>query len=263
MAEPLLEQTLAGNIDQPWLELEALAASGDSEGIEAYLGQLSGVDAMRALLNLPTEQQATILAALSPKAAAVVLDDIPHIHAADLVERLEPIDAAVILESMPVEEQADLIGDIRTKSADAILSEMEPTAAGGVRNLVQHDPDTAGGLMRAEVFSFPAVATVGDVLTELTKSRFRKSCGSGQSADEEHDGGGVEEGAGRGDGGLEVLCQSPVAVDPGEEALHDPAARLDGEADLIGAFAHDLDGDHGGRGDLLAGVAAVGKDLSR
>ncbi len=80
------------------------------------------------------------------------------------------------------------------------------------------------------------------------KSRFRKSCGSGQSADEEHDGGGVEEGAGRGDGGLEVLCQSPVAVDPGEEALHDPAARLDGEADLIGAFAHDLDGDHGGRG---------------
>ena len=30
---------------------------------------------------------------------------------------------------------------------------------------------------------------------------------------------------------------------------------------LIGAFAHDLDGDHGGRGDLLAGVAAVGKDL--
>ena len=95
----------------------------------------------------------------------------------------------------------------------------------------------------------------------MTKSRFRKSCGSDQSAEEEHDGGGVEEGAGRGDGGLEILCQSPVAVDPGEEALHDPAARLDGEADLIGAFAHDLDGDHGGRGDLLAGVAAVGKDL--
>ena len=68
----------------------------------------------------------------------------------------------------------------------------------------------------------------------MIKSRFRKSCGSGQSADEEHDGGGVEEGAGRGDGGLEVLCQSPVAVDPGEEALHDPAARLDGEAGLIG-----------------------------
>ena len=99
------------------------------------------------------------------------------------------------------------------------------------------------------------------VFLNRLKSRFRKSCGSDQSAEEEHDGGGVEEGAGRGDGGLEVLCQSPVAVDPGEEALHDPAARLDGEADLIGAFAHDLDGDHGGRGDLLAGVAAVGKDL--
>ena len=68
-------------------------------------------------------------------------------------------------------------------------------------------------------------------LKDVSESRFRKSWGSGQSANEEHDGGGVEEGAGRGDGGLEVLCQSPVAVDPGEEALHDPAARLDGEAD--------------------------------
>ena len=96
---------------------------------------------------------------------------------------------------------------------------------------------------------------------EVSQSRFRKSCGSGQSADEEHDGGGVEEGAGRVDGGLEVLCQSPVAVYPGEEALHDPTARLDGEANLIGPFAHDLNGDHSGRGDLLAGVAAVGKDL--
>ena len=57
------------------------------------------------------------------------------------------------------------------------------------------------------------------------------------------------------------FASRPVAVDPGEEALHDSAARLDGEADLIGAFAHDLDGDHGGHGDLLAGVAAVGKDL--
>ena len=105
------------------------------------------------------------------------------------------------------------------------------------------------------------LSSIVELIISYSKSRFRKSCGSGQSADEEHDGGGVEEGAGRGDGGLEVLCQSPVAVDPGEEALHDPAARLDGEADLIGAFAHDLDGDHGGRGDLLAGVAAVGKDL--
>ena len=34
---------------------------------------------------------------------------------------------------------------------------------------------------------------------------------------EEHDGGGVEEGAGGGDESLEVPGEAPVAVDPGEE----------------------------------------------
>ena len=34
------------------------------------------------------------------------------------------------------------------------------------------------------------------IVVAPSQSRFRKSCGSGQSADEEHDGGGVEEGAG-------------------------------------------------------------------
>jgi hypothetical protein len=35
---------------------------------------------------------------------------------------------------------------------------------------------------------------------------------------------------------------SPVAPDPGEGALDNPASRLNGEADLIGGLAHDLEG---------------------
>ena len=44
---------------------------------------------------------------------------------------------------------------------------------------------------------------------------------------------------------------------------HEPAARLDGEADLIGAFAHDLDGDHRGRGAAGSGKAAVPAPFAR
>jgi hypothetical protein len=38
--------------------------------------------------------------------------------------------------------------------------------------------------------------------------------------------------------------------------------RLLGEADLVGIFAHDFDGDQRGRGDLLRGISAVGEDAS-
>jgi hypothetical protein len=78
---------------------------------------------------------------------------------------------------------------------------------------------------------------------------------------EQHDGGGVEEGSGGFEGCLEVLGEAAVAADPGEEALDDPAPGLDGEADLVGVLANDLDGDGGGAGNPLPGVAAVGKDL--
>ena len=35
---------------------------------------------------------------------------------------------------------------------------------------------------------------------------------------------------------FEVLCQPSIAPDPREEPLHDPAPRVNSEADLIGDF---------------------------
>src|SRR5208337_1072220 len=42
--------------------------------------------------------------------------------------------------------------------------------------------------------------------------------------------------------------------------LDDPAPRVNGKADLIGVFSHDLDRDQCSLGDLLTGISAVGED---
>jgi hypothetical protein len=65
-------------------------------------------------------------------------------------------------------------------------------------------------------------------------------------------------GGGSGSTGATVLGEAAVAADPGEEALDDPGPGLDGEAYLVGVLANDLDGDGGGAGNPLPGVAAVG-----
>ncbi len=64
---------------------------------------------------------------------------------------------------------------------------------------------------------------------------------------------------GGGDGGLEVLCQASVAVDPGEEALDHPAPRQHLEAHLIGDLVDDLDGDASGVLDPLGAIGTVGE----
>src|SRR6266436_3008274 len=76
----------------------------------------------------------------------------------------------------------------------------------------------------------------------------------------QHDGCGVEEDACGADGGFEVLCQPPIAPNPREEPLDDPAPRINSEANLTGVLAHDLDRDQGGLRDLLARIPAVGED---
>jgi hypothetical protein len=52
----------------------------------------------------------------------------------------------------------------------------------------------------------------------------------------------------------------PIAPDPDEEPLDDPAPRVNSEADLIGVFfAQDLDRDQRGLGDLLTGIPAFAR----
>jgi hypothetical protein len=72
-----------------------------------------------------------------------------------------------------------------------------------------------------------------------------------EAPDEEHDGGGVEEGSGGIDGGFDVFGEASVSVDPGEEALDDPSSWEDDEADLIGDFPDDFDGNAGRRPDAV------------
>ena len=74
----------------------------------------------------------------------------------------------------------------------------------------------------------------------------------GPICDEEHDGGGVEEGAAEAMVASKSFASRRLRLIQAKKRSTTQRRRLDGEADLIGAFAHDLDGDHGGRGDLLA-----------
>ena len=45
-----------------------------------------------------------------------------------------------------------------------------------------------------------------------------------------------------------------ISPDPREEPLDDPTPRVNGEADLIGVLAHDLNRDQCSLGDLLTGI---------
>jgi magnesium transporter len=154
--------------ERPWDRLRDLALAGDRDALEAILEDLPASEAVRALLRLDPEDQQRLLTTLDPSDAAELIEDVPDHQAAEMVERLPAAEAASILQELQSDDQADLLGDIDKEEAEAILAEMAPEAAADVRRLVEYDPETAGGLMMAEVFAFDATATVRDVLNQLT-----------------------------------------------------------------------------------------------
>jgi len=154
--------------ERPWEALRELTLSGDRAALETFLGELPPGEAVRALFQLSREEQDRLLTTLDPSDAAELIDEVPDSQAADLVERLPAAEAASIIENLDSDDQADLIGDIHAEEAEAILAEMSPEAAEDVRRLVEHDPDTAGGVMMTEAFVFREGARVGDVLDQFT-----------------------------------------------------------------------------------------------
>jgi len=153
-----------------WQQLRRFAENGDEAGLRDFMSTLSSPEAVGAVLHLNIAEQRAILLALEPEDAAALLDEVPDVSAAQLVEALDPEQAASIIENLESDAQGDLLHDVPDDEAEAILARMEPAAAAEARELAKYDPDTAGGLMHTESFTFPSTATVGDVLDRLVSS---------------------------------------------------------------------------------------------
>ena len=68
---------------------------------------------------------------------------------------------------MPPDEAADVLGDLPEAKAQELINLMEKEEAEDVQELLEHEEDTAGGLMTTEYLAFPPDMTVEDAIREL------------------------------------------------------------------------------------------------
>lgn len=105
--------------------------------------------------SLDVETAAEALHELEPRVQAEIIDDMSQERASD------------ILEQMPPDEAADVLGDLPEKKAQELIGLMEKEEAEDVQELLEHEEDTAGGLMTTEYLAFPPDMTVEEAITEL------------------------------------------------------------------------------------------------
>ncbi|HZP58092.1 MAG TPA: CBS domain-containing protein [Dehalococcoidia bacterium] len=150
-----------------WREVEYLASDTPAVRLRATHFQLR---------RLRPQQLARILSALSKQEGAEVLSALDEEQAADTLEEMSTEEQAHFLSALPVERAADLIeemepdeaADILAKvpaaRAQELLERMEADESAAVRELLNYDPDTAGGAMTTNVFRIAPDAPVEEAL---------------------------------------------------------------------------------------------------
>jgi sporulation protein YlmC with PRC-barrel domain/CBS domain-containing protein len=114
----------------------------------------------------PAEREA-IFETIDSEAAADALSEVDPKMQASILEALEPEKAADIVEEMAPDEAADVLSEMEEETSEEILDEMDSAEKTDVRELLEFEEDTAGGMMNTEFVALHDQASVTDAMAAL------------------------------------------------------------------------------------------------
>jgi magnesium transporter len=114
------------------------------------LEDLHPADLADIMEDLSAAERQGIIASLDEETAAAVLAELDARLTTQIVEKMDPEKAADILEEMAPDAAADLLADLPKETFEELLEEMPGHEAAEVRELLEFDPATAGGMMNTD-----------------------------------------------------------------------------------------------------------------
>ncbi len=134
------------------------------------LEDLHPADIAEIMEQLSAAERQGIIASLDEETAAGVLAELDERLTTQIVEKLDPEKAADILEEMAPDAAADLLADLSKETSEELLHEMPGQEADDVRELLEFDPVTAGGMMNTD-FAFVGEASTRDEVLEWMRGQ--------------------------------------------------------------------------------------------
>ena len=101
---------------------------------------------------------------------ADVFEELDDEHQVEFLRERSDEEAAALLARMDSDDAADLLLELDQERRLPILNAMPTAAQAKVRSLLDHNPQTAGGMMNPDFVSMPTDATVADALGRVRAS---------------------------------------------------------------------------------------------
>ncbi len=153
----------------PWERIELLRqeqtpASPLSRVTGGHLGDLHPADIAQIVHQLTPNQGAHLLEGLNNETAADTMEEIDTDLQRDILANLPPERGAAILQAMSPDEIADLLARMPEERSEELLHLMKPEESEDVQDLLEYEPDTAGGLMTTDYVALSQGKTVAEAL---------------------------------------------------------------------------------------------------
>ncbi|MEP6693006.1 MAG: CBS domain-containing protein, partial [Gemmatimonadaceae bacterium] len=137
---------------------------GDPSDLAEMLSTMRAADVADAINRLDPPAAAKVLAALPFDLAGQVLDQPELEDKAKIFGALVPAAAAPLIEAMSADERADLFRRLSEPERARFIKLLGAETKKELERLLDHAPDTAGGIMTTEFVSAPGSWTVDETL---------------------------------------------------------------------------------------------------
>jgi magnesium transporter len=146
---------------------------GARANLARMFGKAYAVDAARTLTHLNEAERirlfSILLADCDSAHAAAILSEMDSNEGLGLLQHLEPPQIASLLSEMPADDATSVASRLPEPLAAEVLALMEAQPAAGIRELLEHEAQTAGRIMTPDFFALEEEVTVSEAITALQR----------------------------------------------------------------------------------------------
>ena len=151
-------------------ELKDLLINANDEDFQAIIDYTHPVDLLEAIHKLDDEDAKIILNRFPDETLGRILEEEKDEERYDFLSQFSKSRQKEILEEMSTDEIVDFVATLNEKQEEEVLSNLNIEDLEDVKELMQYDPDTAGGIMTTEFISIRQNKTVLKTLEYLQQN---------------------------------------------------------------------------------------------
>jgi magnesium transporter len=151
-------------------EISRLIDEGKFELLDAALSPLHEADIADLLQDMDSQHQVMLLKRLGTERAAEVLTQIDEFSGQTLMLLLTDREVVSLLGEMPSDDAVDIMASLPPDKSEQIGAMLPAEDREKLKELLEFDEDTAGGIMELETLAVKEDATIGDAISLVRRS---------------------------------------------------------------------------------------------